>query len=358
MKKNTVFISFSLANSSVSDYFVDLCIRLNSIFKIVIFSDSQKPENILLPDDIEIKYWPSKRPTKFKDGYFLYKNIKKYKPVLTISIFGSVNIFMLVGWLCNIPNRVAWVRSISTAFPQKRINVIRKSLVYKLSTHIITNSEATKQDVIDNFGVNELKIKVLPNSVKNYSDALPHIEVLPNKVVYVGRLHPSKGVDVLIEAISIVRNKGIDICLDIIGKGPLENKLKEQIAQLGLGNAVYLLGTKNKQDVLKAFKSAYCAVIPSNAEAFGFTVIEAMSVGTCVIGANNTGIKEIIIPELTGLLFETGNASDLATKLELVFTNSTLRDRLSENGFDRFLNGYVTEYAVNRDFSFFKNIIE
>src|SRR3954451_2750986 len=98
MKRHTVFISFSLGNSSVSDYFVDLAIRLSALFKIIIFSDSPKPENLVLPDDIEVKYWPSKRPTKFKDGYFLYKNIKKYKPILTISIFGSVNIFMLTGW--------------------------------------------------------------------------------------------------------------------------------------------------------------------------------------------------------------------------------------------------------------------
>src|SRR5690554_1143942 len=104
MENKTIFISFSLANSSVSDYFVDLSIKLSSKYKVVIFSDKKKPENILLPTDIAIKYWPSVRPTKFKDGYFLYKNIKKYKPVLTISLFGSVNIFMLVGWFCNVQN--------------------------------------------------------------------------------------------------------------------------------------------------------------------------------------------------------------------------------------------------------------
>lgn len=358
MEKKTIFISFSLANSSVSDYFVDLSIKLSSKYKVVIFSDKKKPENILLPTDIAIKYWPSVRPTKFKDGYFLYKNIKKYKPVLTISLFGSVNIFMLVGWFCNVQNRVAWVRTLSSQFPQKKINVIRKSLVYKLATRIITNSEATKQDVIDNFGVDEKKIKVLPNSVKNYNDTLPNIEIQTNKIVYVGRLHPSKGIDILIDALSIIRDKKIDIHLDIIGEGPIENKLKEQSAHLKLDNIIHFLGSKNKEDVLKAFKSSYCAVIPSNTEAFGFTVIEAMSVETCVIGANNTGIKEIIIPEQTGLLFETGNAEDLANKLESIFRNKTWRNTLSKNGFDRFLNNYETEYAVNRDFTFFKKMIE
>jgi len=115
------------------------------------------------------------------------------------------------------------------------------------------------------------------------------------------------------------------------------------------------LGGKTKQEVLTAFKSSYCAVIPSNSEAFGFTVIEAMSVGTCVIGANNTGIKETIIHNETGLLFETGNSSDLANKLESIFYNVELRNKLSQNGFERFLNLYETNYAVNRDFLLKKN---
>jgi len=57
-------------------------------------------------------------------------------------------------------------------------------------------------------------------------------------------------------------------------------------------------------------------------------------------------------------LFETGNAEDLASKLESIFRNKTWRNTLSKNGFDRFLNNYETEYAVNRDFTFFKKMIE
>jgi glycosyltransferase involved in cell wall biosynthesis len=357
MLKPTIFMSFSLGNTSVSDYFVDLAVKLDTSYKVVLFSDRPKPENIVLPESIEVKYWPSKRPTKFKDGYFLFTNTKKYKPVLTISVFGSVNIFLVTGWICNIPNRVAWVRTLSTQFPQKRMNILRKSFVYKLATQIITNSEATKQDVVDNFRVLPSKIKVLPNSVKDYNNTLEDVVVVRNKIVYVGRLHPSKGVDVLIQAVSILLKKGHNIHLDIIGNGLFQEKLFEQVEQLGIKDYVCFLGGKMKEEVLTAFKKAYCAVIPSYSEAFGFTVIEAMSVGTCVIGANNTGIKEIIVPEQTGLLFETGNALDLATKLELVFNNFEMRNELSQNGFERFLNRYETNYAVNRDFLFFNNLL-
>lgn len=354
MAKPTIFISFSLGNTSVSDYFVDLAIKLSSTYTVVVFSDRQKPEHLILPESIEIKYWPSKRPTKFKDGYFLYSHIKKYKPELTISVFGSVNIFMVTGWICGVPNRIAWVRTLSTQFPQKKIHVLRKSFIYKLSTQLIANSEATKQDVVDNFYVESSKIAVLPNSVKNYNSSLADVAVVPNKIVYVGRLHPSKGVDVLIHAVSILLHKGLDVHLDIIGGGLFEEKLLEQVLQLGIKDHVFFLGGKTKREVLTAFKEAYCVVIPSHSEAFGFTVIEAMSVGTCVIGANNTGIKEIIVPNQTGLLFDTGNAIDLAAKLEDVFNSLELRNSLSQNGFQRFLNTYETNYAVDRDYLFFK----
>src|SRR5690554_4177878 len=120
MKKGVVFISFSLGETSVSDYFLELTLELSKTYKVVVFSDGQLPEGLVIPSEIEIKYWPSKRPTKYRDFKFLMHAIKEYKPQLTISIFGSVNIFLLAGFLSGVKNRVAWIRTLTTQFPQKK----------------------------------------------------------------------------------------------------------------------------------------------------------------------------------------------------------------------------------------------
>lgn len=357
MKTKTVFLSFSVGETSVSDYFISLSKKIDENYNVVIFSDTKKPLNILLPASIEIKYWPSKRPTKFKDAFFLYKNIKKYKPIMTISIFGSVNIFLLIGFLCRVNHRVAWIRTLSTQFDMKKQNIIRKSLVYRLATNIITNSIATKEDAIKVFKVKESKIKVLPNTVTNYRDSLNNSSVEKFKILYVGRLHNSKGVDVLIKAIAELVNQNFDVFLDIIGNGPEEKNLKELTNKLNISNQVSFLGGKNKIEVLNAFKKSYCAVIPSRSEAFGYTVIEAMSVGTCVVGANNTGIKEIIIHNQTGLLFETNNPHDLSLQIKTILLDERKRDNLANKGYERFLSTYETTKAIKSYMKYFSNLL-
>lgn len=348
--------SFHLDKNSSADYFISLCNKLSNIGKVIIIASKIRETNVTLDPRITVFKWPSYRPTQWKDFIFLCNIVKKYKPHAIISNFSAVNLFLIVGILFRVKHRVAWIRTLSSQFPQKKLYILRRSLIYKLSTQIIVNSEATKDDASDFYSIKKDKIIVLPNSVKDYSGGLQDIPTDYKKIVYVGRLHPTKGVDILIKSLAVLVTKKYDIHLDIIGNGPQLKELEQLRNELNLSNHVFFLGTKTKEDVLIAYKSSYCTVIPSTSEAFGSTVIEAMSVGTCVIGANNTGIKEIIVGNKTGLLFETGNHYDLACNLEMVLDNQTLRDCLATRGFERFVEYYENNYAIQRDFEFFKRL--
>jgi len=357
MKNKTIIITFSIGEGSVSDYFTELIKELVKEFKIIIISDKKHNNVNLLPKEVEVCYWPSIRPTKIKDFIFLYKLYKKKKPDMSISIFGSVNICLLVGFIFGIKNRIAWCRTLSTQFPQKKVNIIRKYIIYKFATKLITNSDATKKDLIDVFRVNKNEIIVLPNSVKNYNNCITPIDFLKDTIVYVGRLHESKGVDTLLHAVKILTDKKISVELNIIGTGPAYNNLHELVDYLKINKIVVFLGSKSKTEVLQYLKGAVAAIIPSKSEAFGFTVIEAMSVKTCVIGANNTGIKETIIDNETGLLFETDNPVHLASKIEFIINNKEKKDILSQKGYERFIAHYESSVAISRDIQFFKNLI-
>lgn len=352
----TCFLSFNLMNNSTADYFIDLSNKLAESHKVVVISGKIRETNIQLKSEITVLAWPSKRPNSWQDFWFLCKTVKAYKPDIMLSMFGFVNMFLIVGWLFRVPIRVAWIRTLSSQYVQKKYKVLRKSFVYSLATNIITNSNATKEDVIGFFKIPAHKITVLPNSVKDYSDSLKEVTMEKENLLYVGRLHDSKGITVLIHAFSQNLKNHPNLHLDIIGQGPLLNELLELINSLGITDKVSFLGEKNKDAVLKAYKKSYCTIVPSHSEAFGFTVIEAMSVGTCVIGANNTGIKEIINHEETGLLFETGNSDALALQLERIYKDENFRNKLADKGYQRFLAFYENDYATNRDVKFLQKL--
>ncbi|WP_189342987.1 glycosyltransferase family 4 protein [Winogradskyella epiphytica] len=330
--------------------------KLSQDYKVIVIAGKIRDTKIKLNENIVVLKWPSVRPTTWKDFWFLFKLVQTYKPDLMISMFGFVNMFLIVGRLFGVKNRVAWIRTLSSQYAQKRYKVLRKSFIYSLATTIITNSNATKIDVANFFKIPSRKITVLPNSVKDYSSTLQGVTTDNKNLLYVGRLHSSKGIDVLIRAFSQIVKKFPIMRLDIIGQGPFLNELLDLTIALGVSNHVSFLGEKNKESVLSAYKKSYCTIIPSRSEAFGFTVIEAMSTGTCVIGANNTGIKEIIIHEETGLLFETDRSDDLVNKLETLLMDESYRNFLATSGYKRFIKYYETSYAIDRDATFFKSL--
>ena len=109
---------------------------------------------------------------------------------------------------------------------------------------------------------------------------------------------------------------------------------------------ISFVGNKPKEYVLNAFSNAYCSIVPSFFEAFGYVVIESFSVHTPVIGSNTTGIAEIIEDEVNGLLFEPGNFRELASKILILKGKPELRERLSENAFKFFLEKYELNKVV------------
>lgn len=357
MKNKSIIISFSLSDGSLSDHFIELSNQLSNQFQVIILSDN-KYFSKNLNTAIVVKYWPSKRPTKIKDFIFYLKLINNYKPIAIIALFGSVNLSLICSYLFHIKHRIAWIRSLSTQIEHNRLKTIRKSFVYRLATKIITNSRATAKDSSRFYQIKKSKISILKNSVSDYYEDTPKLKLNKNKILYVGRLHQSKGVDVLVKAFALLAKKYSSLKLNIVGSGPEKERLIKISQQKSIQNRVHFKGNKPKKEVLKEMKTSYVSVVPSHSEAFGFTVIEAMSMRTCVIGADNTGIAEIIKPNETGLLFKTANHNDLAEKLDLVLKNPEMRNRLAIQGYKHFKANYSTENAVKRDAVFFVNLIE
>lgn len=335
----TIFLSFSICDSSVTDYFMALAIKLSTEYKVIIVTDRLEKDNI--PDNIKVYLWPGKRGTTLKDFRFLLKKVRCYKPKLMLANFGSVNMFLLVGKLLRVPTRIAWVHTLSTQLNSNKTKKLRKQLVYTLATHLLANSTATKKDVIKVFKVPEKKIKIVYNSVQEYN--VNQYPIDQAKLIYVGRMHPSKGVTTLLKGVALLLKEKPWLRLELLGgnfNDPQMIAYQDLTKELDIHNQVHFLGAKSKQEVLEALASAFITIVPSVSEAFGYVVIESFSVKTPVIGSRTSGIAEIIRDGKDGLLFETENEKDLCNKMRILIDDPTLRDKMSKTCYERFLDTF------------------
>lgn len=149
----------------------------------------------------------------------------------------------------------------------------------------------------------------------------------------IGRINEFKGQHLLIESMKTLKAKQLNVIAYIVGHAMSETyleKLKQDVHANELEEQITFVGfTKEPQKFMQA-----CDVVlmTSRNETFGLVTIEAMKCGTAVIGANSGGVLEIIDDEKSGLLFESGNAEDLATKIEQLYNNEDLKEKLAFAG--------------------------
>jgi glycosyltransferase involved in cell wall biosynthesis len=132
--------------------------------------------------------------------------------------------------------------------------------------------------------------------------------------IYLGRLSREKGVATLLAALRL--RAGALLTCRILGEGPLEEQLRRQAAEWGLGN-VEFSGYLQGEALHAMIRGAAFTVVPSEwYENLPFAVLESFALGTPVVGARIGGIPEMVLDERTGLTFTMGDSRDLAATLE------------------------------------------
>jgi glycosyltransferase involved in cell wall biosynthesis len=155
----------------------------------------------------------------------------------------------------------------------------------------------------------------------------------PLRLFSCGRLNFGKGHQDLIEAVSILRNAGIDAQLEIAGEDDIggagfHRDLDDLIDKLNLGEKVKLLGAVPEQRVLQGIRASNIFVLASHQEALGVAIMEAMSCEVPVIATRVGGIPELIEHGKTGVLVESKSAKALADAVTSIMQDPDLQQRL------------------------------
>jgi glycosyltransferase involved in cell wall biosynthesis len=146
-------------------------------------------------------------------------------------------------------------------------------------------------------------------------------------VVTVGRYREEKDQDLLLRAAAILAPARPRLRVLLVGVGPLEDKLRARISELGLDAVACVTGLR--EDAVDIVAAADVATLTSKREGLGLSLIEAMWVGTPTVGTNIGGIPDVIDDGETGLLVPAGDAAALATAIAGLLDNPALANRLA-----------------------------
>ena len=171
----------------------------------------------------------------------------------------------------------------------------------------------------------------------------------------VGRINEAKGQHLLIKAVDVLVKQGLNVNAYFVGHAMQESyleMLKEDVKERGLEKNIHFLGfMKNPHHF---YQTCNAVVLASKRETFGLVLIEAMQVGTAVIGANSGGVVEIIDDEKTGLLFESQNYESLASSIEKLINNPELTSNIAKSG----QNKCDEKFSNKLQFEKLKNILK
>jgi glycosyltransferase involved in cell wall biosynthesis len=191
----------------------------------------------------------------------------------------------------------------------------------------------------------QARVSVVPNSVPVPGPA--NVQPEPDRILFLGRLEAAKGVFELLGAGARLAARYPALRLVFGGEGDAE-ALRRKAAELGIGGRIEFLGWVGPQqrDEQLARASVFC--LPSHAEGLPMAMLEAMAAGTAVVASSVGGIPETIVDGDNGLLAPPRDEEALATRLEQVLGDETLRARLARNARVTIEQHYSTEVVCGQ----------
>ncbi len=242
-----------------------------------------------------------------------------------------------------------YIQSSKSVFPTPRTKLSQFFMRYlsnieketaKDATLIVTVSKYSSKKIVQLYGVDEKKIRIVPNGVdlqkfkpvQDYEKAKDKMEANNKQcVLFVGGLIPRKGVHFLIEAARQVVKEKKETRFIIVGDGPLKNHLVSYSKKQGVSDNFVFLGDVSEFILPKLYNCADVFALPSIQEGQGIALLEAQATAKPVVAFNVSGINEIVLDKETGLLVNP-DSYELANAILNLLSNRSLREKMGGRG--------------------------
>ena len=342
----TIIICTSKFGNPVTDYFKNLgaCFIKNEYRVVFIFDGlfNDYPEET---ENLKYYTWQNKRPIKISDFIFFYNILKKEKPILCISNFGSTNAVSVMSFLYKVKNRINYIHTTSvqlstdskkSLFKNKFLQY-RKKWIYSLNTHLFTNSVGNQKDSSNYYQISKKKITVFPLLIEKSSLKYKPFKERENCITIVGRLHPSKGHRELLYLFKECVKKRPNLILKIIGDGFLKQSLITLTKDLKITENVIFFGSIPNEKISEIFSLSLVGISSSIDEAYGLVNIESLREGTPILCTKTAGSIDIVKVGYNGLFIDLDDKNSLSNSLDKILNNW---NSYSENALNLFEEKY------------------
>jgi glycosyltransferase involved in cell wall biosynthesis len=147
-------------------------------------------------------------------------------------------------------------------------------------------------------------------------------------VGYLGRLRKYKRVEHFLQAIPAILARFPVAQFVVVGEGNHRRNLERLAQSLGVDDRVHFTGAVSHREKVLLLNQMWVAVHPSPKEGWGLTVIEANACGTPVVAANSPGLRDAVVHNRTGLLYEYGHIQQLTEAVCRLLADDALRETM------------------------------
>lgn len=189
---------------------------------------------------------------------------------------------------------------------------------------LVTAAPSARDEIVEHYGADPSRITVAPHGIaERFSPGGERAE--RPLVVAVARLMPQKGVDELIEALVLVKERVPDVEATIVGDGPHRDRL-QAVARAAGASWIRWAGRVSDDELVDWYQRAWVVTSASRREGFGLTLTEAAACGTPTVATRIPGHVDAVDDGVNGLLAD--GTDDLASRVADVLTDDELRARL------------------------------
>jgi glycosyltransferase involved in cell wall biosynthesis len=267
---------------------------------------------------------------------------------------------LLAAALTRVPGIVATAHQYTDP-PWSRGLALQQRLLQRCAKRYIAVSQAVANQLCEDFGVPARKLQVIHNGIPYREFAGPPNPALRTAlskatgrpiVLTVARLDQQKGHTVLFDAIRELS----DVLLVLAGDGPERAMLEAKARQLGIDDRVVLLGYRS--DIRDLLAVCDLFVLPSNYEALGLAVLEAMAAGRAVVATAVGGIPEVVLNGVTGVLVPPRDPSALANAIRRLLADPALMHEMGAAGRSRVQREFSSAAMVQRVMRIYEEVLE
>jgi len=267
---------------------------------------------------------------------------RDFKPDVLVSYWIYPDGFASV-WLGKLMHLPVIVGGLGCDVNEAGTGFLRKAAVgwtLRHSGRIMAVSEAMRSEMVK-LGASPGKVRTIPNGISEDFEPMDRGDARlllnldgdksPGKyVLYCGRLSAEKGVSYLVQAVALLRGRGIPVKLNLVGDGPERPMLQQMVEQLGLEKDVHFFGEVPHKDIPAYMSAADIFCLPSVREGWPNVLMECLACGTPAVASSVGGIPEIVRNEDMGLLVPKEDAAALAEALDRAINKTWDRKAISE----------------------------